>query len=66
MRGRAKLGTIGKDVDEAMEAIEDLNPGLRGVLPILKKYGYPPDKQEQAIQLVMPQAANLADDWAQE
>lgn len=31
-----------------------------------KKYGYPPDKQEQAIQLVMTQAANLADDWAQE
>ena len=30
---RAKLGTIGKDVDDAMEAIEDLNPGLRGVLP---------------------------------
>ena len=33
---------------------------------ILKKYGYPPDKQEQAIQLVMTQAANLANDWAQE
>lgn len=33
---------------------------------ILKKYGYPPDKQEQAIQMVMTQAANLADDWAQE
>lgn len=33
---------------------------------ILKKYGYPPDKQEQAIQLVMTQAAILADDWAQE
>lgn len=33
---------------------------------ILKKYGYPPDKQEQAIQLVMTQAANLADNWVQE
>lgn len=33
---------------------------------ILKKYGYPLDKQEQAIQLVMTQAANLADDWAKE
>lgn len=33
---------------------------------ILKKYGYPPDKQEQAIQLVLTQAANLADDWSQE
>lgn len=33
---------------------------------ILKKYGYPPDKQERAIQLVMTQAANLADDWSKE
>lgn len=33
LQGRSKLGTIGKDVDDAMEAIEDLNPGLRGVLP---------------------------------
>lgn len=32
---------------------------------ILKKYGYPPDKQEKAIQLVMTQAANLADDWVE-
>ena len=31
---------------------------------ILKKYGYPPDKQEKAIALVMKQAENLADDWA--
>ena len=30
---------------------------------ILKKYGYPPDKQEKAIVLVMKQAENLADDW---
>lgn len=30
---------------------------------ILKKYGYPPDKQEKAIALVMKQAENLADDW---
>lgn len=31
---------------------------------ILKKYGYPPDKQEKAIALVMKQAENLAADWA--
>lgn len=30
---------------------------------ILKKYGYPPDKQEKAIALVMKQAETLADDW---
>ena len=31
--GRAKLPSIGKDVDDAMEAIERDNPSLRGVLP---------------------------------
>jgi type I restriction enzyme M protein len=33
LQGRAKLTTIGKDVDEAMDAIEKDNPSLRGVLP---------------------------------
>lgn len=31
---------------------------------ILNKYGYPPDKQLAAIELVMKQAENLADVWA--
>ncbi|MFT3746143.1 MAG: class I SAM-dependent DNA methyltransferase [Pyrinomonadaceae bacterium] len=33
IQARATLPTIGKDVDEAMEAIEKDNPSLRGVLP---------------------------------
>lgn len=33
LQGRAKLATIGKDVDDAMDAIEKDNPSLRGVLP---------------------------------
>jgi len=33
LQGRAKLPTIGKDIDEAMEAIEKDNISLRGVLP---------------------------------
>jgi type I restriction enzyme M protein len=33
LQGRAKLPTIGKDIDEAMDAIEKDNPSLRGVLP---------------------------------
>src|SRR5258706_16411692 len=34
LQGRAKLPTIGKDIDDAMEAIERDNPkSLRGVLP---------------------------------
>lgn len=31
----------------------------------LTKYGYPPDKQEKAIQTVMKQAENLANIWAE-
>lgn len=30
---------------------------------ILKKFGYPPDKQESAAQLVVKQAETLAEDW---
>lgn len=33
LRGRAKLSTIGKDVDDAMDSIEKDNPSLKGVLP---------------------------------
>ena len=33
LQGRAKLATIGKDVDDAMDAIEKDNPSLQGVLP---------------------------------
>ena len=31
---------------------------------ILRKYGYPPDKQEKATQTVLEQAEVLADEWA--
>ena len=41
---RAKLPTIGKDIDDAMDAIERDNPNLKGVLP--KDYARPAlDKQ---------------------
>jgi type I restriction enzyme R subunit len=30
----------------------------------LNKYGYPPDKQQRAVETVMKQAENLADVWA--
>lgn len=44
LQGRAKLPTIGKDVDEAMDAIERDNASLIGVLP--KDYARPAlDKQ---------------------
>ena len=44
LQGRAKLPTIGKDIDDAMDAIEKDNPSLKGVLP--KQYARPNlDKQ---------------------
>jgi len=44
LQGRAKLPTIGKDIDEAMDAIEKDNPSLKGILP--KDYARPAlDKQ---------------------
>ena len=44
LQGRAKLPTIGKDIDDAMDAIEKDNPSLKGVLS--KDYGRPSlDKQ---------------------
>ena len=36
---RAKLPSIGKDIDDAMDAIEKDNPALKGVLP--KNYARP-------------------------
>lgn len=33
LHGRAKLASIGEDLDRAMEAIEKLNPTLKGILP---------------------------------
>ena len=31
---------------------------------ILKKYGYPPDLQDEAVKLVLEQAEALCADWA--
>ncbi len=45
LQGRAKLPTIGKDIDDAMDAIEKDNASLKGVLP--KDYARPAlDKQK--------------------
>lgn len=33
LHGRAKLPSIGEDLDKAMEAIEKINPTLKGILP---------------------------------
>ena len=55
-------------------ALERLNPELPAeavrahlrvlVKRILRKHGYPPDKQEKATQTVLEQAAALSEGWA--
>ena len=44
---------------------ENVRANLRVLVKrILRKYGYPPDKQEQATRTVLEQAAVLSDAWA--
>jgi type I restriction enzyme, R subunit len=44
---------------------EDVRAQLRVLVKrILRKYGYPPDKQEKATQTMLEQAAVLSQEWA--
>ncbi|MCO6498069.1 MAG: type I restriction endonuclease subunit R [Chitinophagaceae bacterium] len=46
---------------------ENVRAKLRVIVrKILRQYGYPPDKQEKAVQTVLKQAEMLADTWAKE
>ena len=43
---------------------ENIRAQLRVIVKrILRKYGYPPDKQEKATQTVLEQAALLSETW---
>ena len=44
---------------------ESVKAKLRVIVKrILRKYGYPPDRQEKATQTVLQQAELLAPEWA--
>ena len=46
---------------------ENVRASLRLMVKrILRKYKYPPDKQEAAVQLVLDQAETLSADWGEE
>jgi len=46
---------------------ENVRAGLRVIVKrILRKYNYPPDKQEKATQTVLEQAEVLSEEWAQQ
>jgi type I restriction enzyme, R subunit len=59
------VATVKKSVTIDWTIRENVRAQLRVVVKrILRKYGYPPDKQEKATQTVLEQAEVLSADWA--
>lgn len=67
LRGIARelVETVRKNVTIDWTMRENVRAQLRVLVKrILRKYGYPPDKQEKATQTVLEQAALLSAGWA--
>jgi type I restriction enzyme R subunit len=71
--GEPTLMTIARELVEAVRknvtidwtVRENVRAQLRVIVKrILRKYGYPPDKQEKATQTILQQAEVLSADWA--
>jgi type I restriction enzyme R subunit len=72
--GDEKLRTIAREIADKVRQNATIDFAIKEtararimviVRRILNKYGYPPDKQAAAIELVMKQAENLADIWVE-
>ena len=62
---RERVKTVRKNVTIDWTLRESAAPSCASSFKrILRKYGYPPDKQERATQTVLEQAALLSDAWA--
>jgi len=62
---RELVETVKKNVSIDWTVRENVRAQLRVIVKrILRKYGYPPDKQEKATQTVLEQAALLSQEWA--
>ncbi|MGB6535063.1 MAG: type I restriction endonuclease subunit R [Xanthobacteraceae bacterium] len=62
---RELVATVRANVTIDWTVRENVQAHLRVLVKrILRKYGYPPDKQERATQTVLEQAALLSDNWA--
>jgi type I restriction enzyme R subunit len=62
---RELVDTVRRNVTIDWTAKESVRAKLRTMVKrILRKYGYPPDKQEKATQTVLEQAELLCKDWA--
>jgi type I restriction enzyme R subunit len=63
---RELVETVRKNVTIDWTVKESVRAKLRVMVKrILRKHGYPPDKQEKATQTVLEQAALIAKDWAE-
>ena len=61
---RELVATVKKNVTIDWTVRENVRAQLRVIVKrILRKYGYPPDKQEKATQTVLEQAALLSEVW---
>lgn len=62
---RELVETVRKNVTIDWTVRENVRAQLRVIVKrILRKYGYPPDKQEKATQTVLEQAEVLSQEWA--
>jgi len=62
---RELVATVKKNVTIDWTVRENVRAQLRVIVKrILRKYGFPPDKQERATQTVLEQAALLSQEWA--
>jgi type I restriction enzyme R subunit len=62
---RELVASVRKNVTIDWMVRENVRAGLRVIVKrILRKYGYPPDKQEKATQTVLEQAEVLSEGWA--
>jgi type I restriction enzyme R subunit len=67
LRGIARelVATVRNNVTIDWTLRENVRAQLRVLVKrILRKHGYPPDKQEKATQTVLEQAALLSEEWA--
>jgi type I restriction enzyme R subunit len=63
---RELANTIRNNVTIDWTLRESVQAKLRvNVKRVLKKYGYPPDKQKKATETVLEQATLIAKDWAE-
>ncbi|MGP9810988.1 type I restriction endonuclease subunit R [Rhodopseudomonas sp. NSM] len=61
---RELVATVRANVTIDWTVRENVRANLRVLVKrILRKYGYPPDKQEKATRTVLEQAARLSEDW---